>query len=96
VASEGGRNQLRKNTKGKRSAAERRQKGGKNAATQRIISGRRISGRSEAYLVLAFRSFLMKADLGKAGLIPLILHRQQQSHSCRCQAKQYSKLVLAP
>jgi hypothetical protein len=69
----------------KKSAAERRQKGGKNAATQR-----RISGRNEAYLVLDFRSFLMKADLGKAGLIPLILRRQQQSHSRRCQATEYS------
>jgi hypothetical protein len=38
------------------------------------------------FLVLAFHSFLMKADLGKAGLIPLILRRQQQSHNRNIQA----------
>jgi hypothetical protein len=59
-------------------AVKWRQNGGKTAANQRRTSGREISCRSGAYLVSAFRSFLMKADSGEAGLISLIPRRQQK------------------
>jgi hypothetical protein len=67
-----------------------RQNGGVMAAKQRRTGGEsaaeEFSCRSGPFLVLAFRSFLMKADLGEAGLIPLILRRQQQSHNRSIQA----------
>jgi hypothetical protein len=56
-------------------AAKRRPTSGESAACRKK---KIISCRSGAYLVFAFRSFLMKADFGEAGLISLILGRQQQ------------------
>jgi hypothetical protein len=62
-----------------------KKKCGKAAAKQRPTSGEsaaeKISCRSGAHLVFAFRSFLMKADFGEAGLISLIPRRQQQSQT---------------
>jgi hypothetical protein len=73
------------NREGRERKKKVRQNGGVTAAKQRRTGGEsaaeEISCRSGALLVLAFRSFLMKADLGEAGLIPLILRRQHQSHN---------------
>jgi hypothetical protein len=62
-----------------------RQNGGRTAAKTRPTDGGSAAG-TRPVLVLDFRSFLMKADLGKAGLIPLILRWQQQSQNRCCQA----------
>jgi hypothetical protein len=43
---------------------------------------------NKTLLVLSFRSFLMKADLGKAGQILLILRLQQQNHKQQNHNKQ--------